>query len=151
MFIICGCNIGIWRKFQHGRVVNFQQENRAALNKRLTKTLMFVSVLALLSWLPLIIFNFLIVVIGVPIPWKFYVMVNILNYSNSFVNPVVYALRILEFRQALGLCCFRRQAVINIEPTHGTRNCTAVLTEPRTFRTNPGHLQLEAEVEDTKL
>ena len=25
------------------------------------------------------------------------------------------------------------------------------VTEPRTFRTNPGHLQLEAEVEDTKL
>ena len=115
---------------------------------------MFVSVLALLSWLPLIVFNFLIFGIGVPIPSKFYLMVNVLNYSNSFVNPVLYALRIPEFRQALGLCCFRRQAVINIEPTHGTRNFAAVLTpvtEPRTFRTNPGHLQLEAEVEETKL
>ena len=53
LFSVCGCNIGIWRKFQHGSVPS-QQQNRALRNKRLTKTLLFVSVLALLSWLPLV-------------------------------------------------------------------------------------------------
>ena len=36
------------------------------------------------------------------------------NYSNSFANPVVYALRTPEFREALVLCCLRRPAVPNM-------------------------------------
>ncbi|XP_078363727.1 adenosine receptor A3-like [Oculina patagonica] len=110
-FTICGCNIGIWKKFQHGSVASHHQ-NRASQSKRLTKTLLFVSVLALLSWLPLIILNCLIYVYHVQIPWLFYDLANVLNYSNSFVNPVVYALRIPEFREALASCCFRMQAAI---------------------------------------
>ena len=156
LFIICGCNVTIWRKFQR-RSVAPQQQNRAAQNKRLTKTLLFVSVLSLLSWLPLIVFNYLIFVIGVPIPRKFYFMVNVLNYSSSFVNPVVYALRIPEFRHsALALCCLKRQAARNIEPTEGRVNLAAVVSpepELRRLRTDPGHLQLsfEQKVMDTKL
>ena len=49
--IICGCKVGIWRKFQQGGIA-FQHPTRASRNKRLTKTLLFVSVLALMSWLP---------------------------------------------------------------------------------------------------
>ena len=33
--IVCGCNIGIWRKFHRGRMAS-QQQNRAVQNKRLT-------------------------------------------------------------------------------------------------------------------
>ena len=110
-FTICGCNIGIWKKFQQEGVPS-QQKNRASQNRRLTKMLLLVSVLALLSWLPLIILNCLIYVYHVQIPWLFYDLVNVLNYSNSFVNPVVYALRIPEFRKALASCCFGMQAAI---------------------------------------
>ena len=35
IFIICGCNIAIWRKFQHGRVAS-KQKNRTSQKKRLT-------------------------------------------------------------------------------------------------------------------
>ncbi len=104
ILIVCGCNIGIWRKFRHGSFAS-QQHNRALQNKRLTKTLLFVSVLALLSWLPLVIMNFLIFVYHVQIPWRFYLLVNFVNYSNSVVNPIAYAVRIPEFKQALALCC----------------------------------------------
>ena len=107
--IMCGCNIGIWRKFQLGEFAS-KQQNRASQNKRLTKTLLFVSILALVSWLPLIISNHLIFVHHVQITSKVYLLVNVLNYSDSFVNPVLYALRIPEFRGALFLCCFRGQA-----------------------------------------
>ncbi len=49
IIIICGCNIGIWRKFRQGNVPSQQQNRSLRQNKRLTKTLLFVSVLALLS------------------------------------------------------------------------------------------------------
>ena len=46
------------------------------------------------------------------IDWSIIQTVQLFCFSNAFVNPIVYALRIPEFRQALGLCYFRRQTVI---------------------------------------
>ena len=156
LFITCGCNISIWRKFQRGSVSS-QQQNRAAQNKRLTKTLLFVSGLALISWVPLIIMNFLIFVFHVPIPWRFYGLVNVVNYSNSFVNPVVYALRISEFKQALALCCLGREAARNDEGDERGNNSLAAVTlatQLRTLRTDLSsriHLAYEPDVMDVKL
>ena len=154
LFIVCGCNIGIWRKLQHGRVVS-QQQNRASQIQRLTKTLLFVSSIVLLSWLPFIILYYLGFFYKVSIPENIYFAVDILNYSNSVLNPVVYTFRISEFRQALGLCCFRRRASMNREG-YGRDNRAASVTSPtqlRTFPTDPSHLQLscEQQVMDTKL
>ena len=155
-FIACGCNISICRKFQRGSFTS-QQQNRAAKNKRLTKTLLFVSVLALMSWIPLIIMNFLIFVFHVPIPWRFYDLVNVVNYSNSFVNPVVYALRIPEFKQALALCCLGRDAARNDkgdERGNNTAAAVTLVTQLRTLRTDLSsriHLAYEPDVMDTKL
>ena len=143
-FIICGCNIGIWRKFRQ-RTIASQQQNRDSLNKRLTKTLMIVAFLVWLSWLPLVIFNCLIIVYDVQIPRKYYYIVSLINYSNSFANPVVYALRIPEFREAFALCCLKRPAAPNIEIT--------TAKELRTLRAETSDLQLafQREVMDTKL
>ena len=52
IFIICGCNIGIWRKFRRGNIAS-QEQNRNSRNKRLTKTLLFLSIFDLLCWIPL--------------------------------------------------------------------------------------------------
>ena len=76
-------------------------------------------------------------------------MANFLNYFNSCVNPVVFALRIPEFKQALGLCCFRRRAAIS-------NDRDAVMTpaiQLRTLPTNPSHLNMayEQDVLDAKL
>ena len=111
--IICGCNIGIWRTFQRGGLAP-QRHSSASRNKRLSKTLMFVSTLALLMWLPLTIMNCLIFVHHLQIPSKYYLSMVVLTYSNSFVNPVVYAFRIPEFGEALVLCCLRRPAAPGI-------------------------------------
>ena len=70
IFVVCGCNIAIWRKFQHERVAS-KQQNRTSQKKRLTKTLLFVSILALLSWLPITIMHCVIFVGQVQIAWKF--------------------------------------------------------------------------------
>ena len=147
--IICGCNIGIWRKFHHGSIAS-QQRNRDSQNKRLTKTLMLVSVLALLSWLPLIIFNWLIYVYDVQIPYKFYYLVNVINYSNSFANPVVYALRIPEFKEAWALCFLRKPAAPSIEDKISRNEKTLALTpatQATTLSMNSSNLQLAFEHE----
>jgi len=120
-FLICGCNISIWRKFQNAELT-FQAQNRATRNRRLTKTLLFVSVLALLSWLPLIIMDVLEVIFEVTTPaGNFYYAVTLLNYSNSFLNPVVYGLRIPEFRRAMAIFCFKRKLAANIK--NAERRC----------------------------
>ncbi|KAL9986071.1 hypothetical protein ACROYT_G000143 [Oculina patagonica] len=156
ILIVCGCNIGIWRKFHQGSVVS-QQQSRASQNKRLTKTLLFVCVLSLLSWLPFVIVNCLKFVFDVQITWGFYYIVNVVNYSNSFVNPVVYALRIPEFKQALSSCCLGRGTVMEEEEGGERRNnATAAVTPAtnlRTLRTDPSHLQkaFEKEIMNTKL
>ena len=130
LIIVCGCNFGIWRKFQHRSIVSRRHQNRASQNRRLTKTLLFISVLAVLLWLPLIIANYMLFVLKVSIPRTslFYYTINIINYSNSFVNPLVYALRIPEFRQVLSLCCFRRQEVMNRKGNKGRDKKASALT-----------------------
>ena len=60
----------------------------------------------------------------VSLPPKFYFMANVSNYFNAFVNPIVYALRIPEFRQGLSLCCIRRVTAMNSERTKRT-DCIA--------------------------
>lgn len=139
-FIICGCNIGIWRKFQHGSFASHQQ-NRASQNTRVTKTLLLVSILAPLTWLPLIILNVLYVR-NISTSRRTYVVANLLNYSNSFVNPIVYTLRISEFRRALGLCFFNRQTALNRAAITRRNNRIVSLTpviQLKTLRTDPSH------------
>ena len=105
-FIICSCNIGIWRKFQSG-IIASQQQNRNSRNKRLTKTLLFACILALLFWIPFLILNGLIVVCDVQIPWKFYDMVNVINYSNSFANPIIIVHKFVQKHRTHNKLCFK--------------------------------------------
>ena len=100
--IICVCNIAIWRNFQRERVAA-QHRNGASRNRRLTKTLLLMSTLALVCWLPLITLNILINMTKTSIPSKFYLMVNILNYSNSFVFDAEF------MRYSIKMCCRWRQ------------------------------------------
>ena len=131
IFITCGCNIGIWKKFKTGRVTASHQESREFQNKRLTKTLLIVSGLTLLAWLPLVLLNLLMYVWFFHVPRRFYHAVNLFNYLNSFVNPIFYALRIAEFRRALALCCTRRhvQAAVNTKLSKRRKETQSFLKE----------------------
>ena len=131
-FIVCGCNIGIWRKSRRGNIE--QQQNKD-------------------SCIPLVILNCLMYIYYVQIPWKFYELVHVINYPNSFANPVVYALRIPEFIETLKLCCLRRSEAPSIENNFCRNKKTFALrtaTELRTLSPETCHLQLEFE-HDTNL
>ena len=133
--IVCVCNISIWRKVRK-RNNALQQQNRAASqNQRLTKTLLFVSAISVLSWLPLVIVNYLTAIQRFDIAQLFVDIINILNLSNSILNPLVYALRIPEFRQTLISYCSRRQAVINRPLKERKDNMAVVLTPGLQLRT----------------
>ena len=154
LLILCGCNIAIWRKVQGRSNPASHLQNRAIQNQRLTNTLLFVSIFPLLTWLPLIIVNYFYSLEIVSMSLTMYYIFVIINSSHYFVNPVVHVLRIPEFRQAFGWCCFRRQPVRVINEGRPSRhNRDVVLTQPLTLQTQCLNRQLAFEqiVEDTKL
>ena len=70
-FTVCICNIAIWRRFQ--RRIASRQQNREAQNRRLTRTLLLISAVEILSWFPLTISNFLVIAFEVPVPLAIFV------------------------------------------------------------------------------
>ena len=108
---ICGLNIGIWRKFK--QKTPSHQQNRAFQQQRLTKALLYVSVFTLISWIPISVYN-LISSFGYNIHDHILLLTLFMYLSSSFINPVVYAIRIPEFKQALPniVCCIRRRALM---------------------------------------
>ena len=108
---ICGLNIVIWRKIQQKSVPCHQ--NRDMQLQRLTKALSLVSVGTLSSWIPAILINFLRF-FGQNVSSNIFLFTYFIYSSSSFINPMVYALRIPEFRQSLHLFYFRSQENTNI-------------------------------------
>lgn len=146
IFLMCGFNISVWRKCQNGRLPQIQQ-NRASQNQRLTKTLLMISVLALLSWIPLTIMNILMT-FPISIDGSIYYMAVLSNISNSIMNPIVYALRIPEFRQALGLCCRGKETTTrNMKVNVENVNRAAAFTPTTHLKS----VETDFNVENTKL
>ena len=127
-------------------------------NQRLTKTLLFVSAAAVFCWLPYVIVDCLTEVLEVPVPREVYFAVIMLNYSNSLFNPIIYALTVPDYRQSLGTCCPRRQAVdgTNIERENNwtdvrLRHMLRGSTSPAAADPSHPHLAFENESFETKL
>ena len=121
LFTVCICNIAIWRRFQ--RRIASQQQNREAQKRRLTRTLLLISAVEILSWLPLTISNLLVIAFEVPVPLAVLFTCVAVNYSNFVLNPIIYALRFPEFKQALEVCCHRNHdATINVEGSGRNNN-----------------------------
>ena len=152
LFIVCACNIGICRTF-HKRKVSSQQGNRASQTQRLSVTLLLVSTISLLSWLPLVTANYIFYVqnINTSKCHLIYDIINILNFSNCFVNSVLYSLRIPEFRQALALCLTRCQKVINRPGGHEERDNRSFALTPLPNNWRPLQQDFELKPVDTKV
>ena len=67
-----------------------------------------------------------------------------IHFTSSFINPIVYALRIPDSRQSLDFFCFRRQEVRESEGNAGRADIAS--------NHNKVQLTFEREIaEDTKL
>ena len=115
LFVICVSYSSIAVKFLCG--AHPQHHGAANRQRKLTVTLFIMTIVSLLMWLPNAVFLFLFFRTGIMKFFSFQelerldVSLTILHFMNSLVNPIVYTIRIPEFRKALLLLfkCQRRQ------------------------------------------
>ena len=114
LFVICVSYLSIAVKVCCG--IRPQHHDRAvSREKKLTKTLFIVTLVSLLLWLPYIICSFLFFSTDI-ITSLSPLAINLLNYAciflyfaNSFVNSILYAARMPNFRRAAMLLCRRNR------------------------------------------
>ena len=111
--IICACYASIIVKICCG--ARPKHHGAAARQRKLTVTLLIMTIVSLLLWLPYAVVTFIYHTTD-SIRSLSYTKIRRLNmyllllfYANSFVNPVVYTIRMPKFRKALLLLLTRRQ------------------------------------------
>ena len=125
LLVICISYASIIIKVRCG--VQPQHHGAASRERKLTMTLLIVTVVSLLLYLPHIIFSFLVFTTDVITSMsnvtaaRLYSTLIILYYANSLVNPILYAIRMPEYRSAV-LVLFRRrpqqQRQVAVIPLH---------------------------------
>ena len=121
--IICACYASIIVKICCG--ARPQHHGAARRQRKLTVTLLIMTIVSLLLWLPYAVATFIyhttdsIRSLSYTKIMRLNLSLLLLFYSNSFVNPVVYTIRMPEYRKALLLLFTRRQrqndAVISLQ------------------------------------
>ena len=112
LLVICVSYVFIFVKLRFGN----QPRHHGAANRerKLTVTLFTVTSLSLLMWLPYVITTFLFVATNILMSLSdiaFFRLDNVLTilfYANSFLNPILYTMRMPGFRRALKMLCRQR-------------------------------------------
>ena len=113
LFVICACYASIIVKICCG--ARPQHHGAARRQRKLTVTLLIVTIVSLLLWLPYAIGTFVFYTtdsirsLSYTKRMRLNLSLLLLFYTNSFVNPVVYTIRMPRFRKALLLLFTRRQ------------------------------------------
>ena len=106
LLITCTSYCVIWRK-QTSRI---QNGIRARRELRLSKTLFLITGAFVLTWLP---FQVVVVIAYTCVPCKIHVVIifvlKLLQFSNSFINFLIYCLRTPDYRKALAQIFFIRK------------------------------------------
>lgn len=110
LIIICSSYVAIWRKHSNSMQRNHRPALQLAQEKKLAKTLLMIIGVFVVTWLPFEVINIYIIAcrrtfcnqpyvnpVIIPI---LYVTV-FLRISNSFMNFIVYSLRMPDFKQQL--------------------------------------------------
>ena len=100
-------NLVIWIHVGNRRVLSHCR-NAASQERRLTITLLVVTLVSLIAWLPFVILNMVNTFLpSVNLNVTLIYSAKLLHYGNSCANVFVYSLRIVEFRKAFEkiFCC----------------------------------------------
>ena len=112
LVLVCLCYISIYIKVRCSR--QHQLHGAAGLRERkLTSTLFLVTFASLLTFLPLTIWESMIFLHNISIPnWSTYLQIGgttrTLFLANSLINPILYAVRMPEFRAGISKMVFCR-------------------------------------------
>ena len=112
LLVICVSYVFIFVKLRFGN----QPRHHGAANRerKLTVTLFTVTSLSLLMWLPYVITTFLFFATNIFMSlsdiafFRLQHVSIILLYANSFLNPILYTMRMPGFRRALKMFCRQR-------------------------------------------
>ena len=121
LLVICVSYSSIVVKFLCG--AHPQHHGAANRQRKLTVTLFIMTIVSLLTWLPYAVYIFLILQSSIMKFLSFQEFIRLdfslilLFLMNSLVNPIVYTIRIPEFRKAL-LVLFKRQQRQNADVIH---------------------------------
>ena len=113
LFVICACYTSIIVKICCG--ARPQHHGAARRQRKLTVTLLIMTIVSVLLWLPFTVATFVyhttdsIRSLSDTKIMRLNMYLLLLFYTNSFVNPVVYTIRMPEYRKALQLLFTRRQ------------------------------------------
>ena len=112
LLIICVSYTSVVIKIRCG--AHPQHHGAASRERKLTMTLLIVTVVSLLLYLPNVVLLFVIYVskqelLYWSVPTHFNYTVMFLFFANSLVNPILYAIRMPEYRSAF-IALFRRRA-----------------------------------------
>ena len=113
LLVTCACYASIIVKICCG--ARPQHHGAARRQRKLTVTLLIMTIVSLLLWLPYAIGTFVFYTtdsirsLSDTKRMRLNMSLLLLFYTNSFVNPVVYTIRMPEFRKALLLLFTRRQ------------------------------------------
>ena len=95
-----------------------QRHGATSKERKLTKTLFIVTLVSLLMWLPFTIYSLLLATFRSFLPWRvirhLYHVFAVLCYANSLINPILYAIRMPDFKRAL-FSLFRRRQQRQVE------------------------------------
>ena len=128
LFTICVSYTMTALKFFRGR--NIQHHGASIRDRKLTVTLFIVTLVSLLMWLPYIICSFLFITQSAnfpSLPDQLFFRLNfsliVLYYANSLVNPILYAIRMPEFKRALIslLRCQGNQVAVAVLSVRGNK------------------------------
>ena len=127
LVLVCLCYISIFIKVRGSR--QHQLHGVAGLRERkLTSTSFLVTFASLLTFLPILIFGAMILSRIISIPnWSTYLQIDAtiltLYLANSLINPILYAVRMPEFRAGISKLLFCRTSQDQRNPVeHPLRN-----------------------------
>ena len=151
LITICVANFVVWKKQKSP----FRNQNHIKREVKLAKTLALITGTSLFTWLPFQIINILFqlkVMENVHhIEFAFFV-IKILQFSNSFVNVIIYPFRIPEFRrtlfQILNFCVIPlRRSSTKLFPSQAQFSCVldnVYKFDIFTIQLSPGKFALES-------
>ena len=101
LLITCFSYLAIWRRrrINAEKVRSFRQNQEA----RFSKSIFLVTAASFLTWTPLLVRNIFVTVYLIPRSAVF--CTKLLQFSNSFVNFVIYIIRFPSYRKALFSLC----------------------------------------------